>query len=139
MTVSEYNLIRFIEDISYNDHQSLENQNWDVWFKGVSRLYNHKIPCKLLKALQRKGNPVITEMCDVLLSKMLDAQEKQRLENEQKHEAWIKRLNALPKKPVPQPVPKVETCVSDIYYEERKSLWEQKVKEYIEIRNKSLF
>lgn len=90
MNISNYNLIRVILDIMYEDHKMKEKPDWKSWLHSISRIYHHKIPSKLLHALIQKNNSELSSLC----SDKLMEQYKLYIKNEShilKYDNWIKR------------------------------------------------
>lgn len=96
MSISKYNTLRFIVDVSYEDHALKTNPDWTNWFTTVSRLYGHKMPLNLLMALKAKAtnNSIITQLCDEQLEKLEQRKEKdiyKRIVQSNRYNAWIER------------------------------------------------
>lgn len=103
MTISKYNLIRFILDEAYDDSENTaalgENFNergilvthWKNWFHKISRIYNHKIPQSLLDGLKRKNNTFLTEI--ILEYEIRQLQKPVKRTKEDEYDDWIKRVN----------------------------------------------
>jgi hypothetical protein len=93
--INTYNIIRFVLDISYNDHLSNESSTWDTWLNTVSRIYNHKMPIELLHGLIAKNNPILTQLCNKKIEALDLYLERKSEENENKsnkYKLWELRL-----------------------------------------------
>lgn len=61
MRYSKYNIIRFILDYAYVDHNECSD-DWNTWFQSISRMFNYRIPDALLDGLSRQ-NDTLREIC----------------------------------------------------------------------------
>ena len=85
VTISKYNLIKFILDVSYEDKQHVistierkhctKDDYWTCWLYSVSKIFNNKMPMALLKGLHKKNNHYLNDFCN---EKIAEIQEENR-------------------------------------------------------------
>jgi hypothetical protein len=152
MKISKYNLIRFIIDVSLEDHKTLENVNWQKWFFSVSRVYNHKMPEQVVKAIASTGIPQLIELCDEEMPRIekmkRSAVEKCTLEKT-KYERWIQRRDAGNKRVLEekrkryevdlQRVKEIEIEMNESYVQQMLPFWAQRLNEYVQQRDLELY
>lgn len=112
--VSEYNLIKFILNKSYNDHYLQENPDWNDWFNSISRLYNNKMPKSLILGLKRKNNDKLRNLCDnaLILIQQREDKYKERLEQELlKYQKWMWKRDEGNKRVNEKKMQKIETNI----------------------------
>jgi hypothetical protein len=97
MTISKYNLIKFIIDVSLRDHEQRKDPDWQAWFKSISRIYNHKMPEHVIKAIASTGNAELLQLCNTEMTRVEDRlrQDAQNYEvYKVNREKWIHRISA---------------------------------------------
>jgi hypothetical protein len=91
MKISNYHLSKFIIDFVQNANQ---DTNWDEWFRILLRIYNHRVPENLIKALISCDIPELTQYCETEMTKIESRRlyhQQQQEKAKEKHEKWIQR------------------------------------------------
>ena len=97
MKLSNYHVSKFVLDIAATDHAQRQDAEWAEWFKGVSRIYNHRMPESVVKTLLSYDIPSLSALCQVEMKKIEQRRAyRQGLQEKakEKHEKWIKRRDA---------------------------------------------
>lgn len=90
MTISNYNLIKFVL-ASLEDHKIQENPNWITWTKMVLRVYNNRMPKKVLLVLSSSDIQAIKDFASNELLKNSIRSQKTEDAKKLKYDQWIKR------------------------------------------------
>lgn len=93
MKISDYNLIIFILENSYENYKLQENPDWNKWFFSISRIFHHKIPIKLLLGMKRKNNNEINMLCDKELGKIKLRKKEKEEKKQNEYNNWLLRRN----------------------------------------------
>ena len=142
---SKYNIIRFVLDRAYEDHQNLCNNNdWAEWFKSVSRMFNHKIPDGLIAALSKK-NDQLRDLC-VAYKDNKQMQKPIKQQEDTKYEDWKRRRDEGNRKELQRRKEEKERLAETLkahqqrqmesHWESMQPIWN---KQYNEIINKRCF
>lgn len=95
MQLSNYNTIRFILDIAYEDHLVSNKESWDIWINKISYIFPKKqLPYALISGLYEKNNKELNNQLDKLVNitsiTHIETKNKYELWNE-KYDKWIER------------------------------------------------
>jgi hypothetical protein len=96
MAISKYNLCKFI-DASLKDQIMKDDPDWNLWFRSVSRIFNHRMPLNVVSMIASAPVLQLRRLADMEFEKIEERRKRcneRREQQTQKHERWKQRRDA---------------------------------------------